>query len=199
MVRTALVVVQHGEKERAPGDPGLTARGREQAQITAATFAGRRPRPAALYASPLRRAVETAAPIGAALGLRAVVEPGLRERMNWEGPDVQSLEAFLTEWRLCSSDRDVVPTTGDSSNEAARRFLATIDGLVARHMGRVVVAVTHGGVTTDLLRTLLGDERAQELAPRLIADGVPPCALSRLSHDGARWRVESVASTAHLG
>jgi broad specificity phosphatase PhoE len=55
-----------------------------------------------------------------------------------------------------------------------------------------VAAVTHGGVTTDLLRTLLGDEA---LPARLLADGLPPCAITTL-HD---LRVIAIASTAHLG
>ena len=64
---TVIHLVQHGEKERVPGDPGLTALGREQAAVMARVV----PRAglAAVYSSPLRRARETAEPIAAAVGL----------------------------------------------------------------------------------------------------------------------------------
>ncbi|WP_198667622.1 histidine phosphatase family protein, partial [Glycomyces dulcitolivorans] len=37
---TTVFVVQHGEKERVPGDPGLTARGRAQAALAAERLRG---------------------------------------------------------------------------------------------------------------------------------------------------------------
>ena len=55
---TLVYLIQHGEKEPLPGDPGLTGTGRDQAIRT-----GRRLRDAgirALYSSPMRRARETA-------------------------------------------------------------------------------------------------------------------------------------------
>jgi broad specificity phosphatase PhoE len=54
-----------------------------------------------------------------------------------------------------------------------------------------VAAVSHGGVITDLLRTLRGDEA---VPPRLLAEGIPPCAVTRL--DGPH--VVAIASTRHL-
>ena len=67
-----------------------------------------------------------------------------------------------------------------------RAFVAGLSG----RPGPVAV-VSHGGVTTDLLRTLLGDEA---LPPRLLAEGVPPCAVTTL--DGLH--VVAIASTRHL-
>lgn len=54
-----------------------------------------------------------------------------------------------------------------------------------------VAAVTHGGVTVELLRTLIGDAA---LPPGLIDGGVPACALTVL--DGVA--VIDVAATGHL-
>jgi hypothetical protein len=51
--------------------------------------------------------------------------------------------------------------------------------------------VSHGGVTVDLLRTLLGDTGLPE---QLIADGVPPCAVT--TFDGLA--VLAIARTGHL-
>lgn len=72
---TSVIVVQHGDKERHPGDPGLTASGRSQAAATAAWLAESET-PSALYSSPIRRAVETAGTIAEALGLSIVSTHG---------------------------------------------------------------------------------------------------------------------------
>ena len=51
--------------------------------------------------------------------------------------------------------------------------------------------ITHGGVTTDLLRNLL-DEDA--LPPQLLATGIPLCAVTAIDN----LTVIMIASTAHL-
>ena len=55
---TLVYLVQHGDRERLPGDPGLTATGRYQADLAAHWLRNRGLR--ALYSTPLRRARETA-------------------------------------------------------------------------------------------------------------------------------------------
>src|SRR5690348_11391138 len=64
---TTIYLVQHGDKERLPGDPGLTELGKRQAALTARWLRGKGLK--ALYSSPLRRARETAESVGAATGL----------------------------------------------------------------------------------------------------------------------------------
>jgi len=204
-----VVVVQHGEKEHAPGDPGLTRVGQEQARRTAAWLAGR-PRPVAVWSSPLRRAVETAKPLAAALGLDVVVDPRLRERMNWTGT-TESLDDFLADWQRASADRTFVPRSGDSSLDAAIRFLDALNDLAdlaeladpadlaAAHPAGTAVAVAHGGVTTDALPTVLGDDELSARSPTLVDHGVPSCAVTTFARDGGRWSVPSIAVTHHLG
>jgi broad specificity phosphatase PhoE len=189
-----VVIVQHADKQRLPGDPGLTALGREQAATTAGWIAENLT-VTALWSSPLRRALETAGPVSEATGLRARTDDRLRERMNWDDP-AQSVRDFELEWIRSSGDRDFVPAFGDSSRTAARRFLRFLEDIV-RQQGTVVV-VSHGGITVDLLRTLVGDDAVRSASPRLIDSGVPSCALTRLSRcDG--WSVEGIAWTGHLG
>lgn len=190
------MIVQHGEKERLPGDPGLTVAGRAEASVTAAHVATVI-RPMALWSSPLRRARETAEAVAAATGLDIVVDDRLRERMNWDGATPATVEAFLAEWRRASADRAYVPTTGDSSDAAGKRFVAALD-LCATAPGGTAVVVAHGGVTVDALRTIAGDDEVVRLAPRVIDDGVPCCALTTLRRADGRWVLESVASTDHL-
>jgi broad specificity phosphatase PhoE len=93
-VVTLIYLVQHGDKERAAGDPGLTALGTRQAAVTARWLQERGLR--ALYSSPLRRARETAAPVASATGLSVQLEIRLRERLNWDGS--QTFDAFLADW-----------------------------------------------------------------------------------------------------
>ncbi len=144
----------------------------------------------------MRRAVETAATIAEALGLPISLDPRLRERMNWEGPE--PIENFLAEWRRATVDRDFVPATGDSSASAAERFLEALDELASRHPGETVVVVAHGGATVDLLRTLMGDDQLSAMAPTLMDEGVPCGALTTLTHEANGWSVVTIASTVHL-
>jgi broad specificity phosphatase PhoE len=192
-----VVVVQHGQKEPIPGDPGLTALGRAQASTTADCLLAHEA-PIAIWSSPLRRAAETAAPMAERVGLDVVSDPRLRERMNWEGPPVDSHDEFVMEWQRSSTDRSYVPRGGDSSEQAAERFLSCLADLLDRHPSGLAVVVAHGGVTVDVLRSLLGDERLMNDAPTIIEEGVPSCALTALHHDGGRWIVDHLPTDAHL-
>ncbi|MFF3561181.1 histidine phosphatase family protein [Streptomyces sp. NPDC002574] len=182
---TVFHLVQHAEKERTPGDPGLTGAGRLQAARTADRLhhAGVR----AVFSSPLRRARETAAFIAHRTGLPVQEDVRLRERINRDAS--RSAEDFLRDWAATVEDRDFLPASGDSSRAAAERLRACLADL-AGTPGPVAL-VTHGGVTVDLLRTLLGDAA---VPAALMRDGVPPCAITTL--DGLS--VVTVAATAHL-
>ena len=197
LMPTRVIVVQHGDKERRAGDPGLTAVGVDQAMAAARAVAVRG-HPTEVWSSPLRRAIETAAPLAERTGVSVQQDARLRERMNWDDSDAQSLDAFLDDWAACTADRERRPRQGDSSADAARRFIDALDDLAARRPDATTAVVAHGGVTTDALRTLLGDEELARRAPTLIDDGVPCGALTTLEHDGARWTVVAIAATDHL-
>lgn len=192
-----VLVVQHGEKVREPGDPGLTDAGRAQAEATA-RWLGRTQRVDALWSSPMRRAMETAAPIATHLELEPSTDRRLRERMNWEGGHVQTLADFLADWARATEDRSYVPVSGDSSDAAGTRFLAALDDLARERGDGTVVVVAHGGVTVDALRTIVGDAAIERDRPDLLRNGVPCCAVTTLVHDGDGWTVASLPSTDHL-
>jgi len=192
-----VVIVQHGDKERLPGDPGLTALGREQATLVAERL---RPidAPIGVWTSPMRRARETAKPIVQALGVPLATDARLRERMNWSGPDAETIEAFLEDWRAATTDRSHEPRSGDSSHAAAARFLAVLDELATAHDEGTAIVVAHGGVTTDALRDLLGDEELRSRHPTVVEDGVPSGALTTLTAIEGGWQVDAIAVTSHL-
>ncbi|MGA8113858.1 MAG: histidine phosphatase family protein [Actinocatenispora sp.] len=184
-------LVQHAEKQRRGGDPGLTVTGRAQALWTGSCLRGRGV--SQVWSSPLRRARETAEIIAAVLGLPVHTDPRLRERMNWDG--CQPLDAFFGDWDRSTRDRDFQPLLGDSSREAGGRFAA----FLAEHQadrGRMVI-VSHGGVTVDLLRTLYGDERFAD-RPELLRSGVPACAITQLSRADDGFELDQLADDGHL-
>ena len=190
-----VLIVQHGEKEPFAGDPGLTYKGRQQA-ASAGRWISEQFRVDALWSSPHRRAVETASEIARWVGRPVRRDERLRERMNWAGPVIQSIQEFLAEWDRSSTDRSYVPQDGDSSSAAAERFLAALDEM--RSTGSVTVVVAHGGVTVDALRTILGDETLLSKRPELISDGVPSGAISQLVWRNPNWEPKVIVATGHL-
>jgi broad specificity phosphatase PhoE len=182
---TVIYLVQHGDKVRLPGDPGLTELGKDQAAATARWLGGAGLQ--ALFSSPLRRARETAAAIAAATRLPVQLDDRLGERLNWDG--TQTFNAFVADWDRSVRDRDFTLRNGESSRSAGDRMRAFLTGLCGRP--GPVAAVSHGGVITDLLRTLLGDEA---LPPGLLARGIRPSAVTTFDD----LHVVTIASTAHF-
>jgi len=149
---TLVLLVRHGLTPttgkvlpgRAPG-LSLSAAGRRQAEV-AATRLGRLERLAAVYASPLERARETAAPIAEAKKLRVRVEPALIEFDvgEWTGGRLRRLRK-RPEWRVIQHHPSGFRFPGgESFTEMQARMTAAVERLVARHPGEAVVAVSHG-------------------------------------------------------
>jgi probable phosphoglycerate mutase len=128
---------------RAPG-LHLAPKGTEQAESAARRLAGLK-KVSAVYASPLERTRETAAPISHALHVRTRTRHGLLECDfgGWTGRKLADLMK-LPEWRAVQS----APSTfrfpnGESFSEMQARVVGEIDTLVARHPGETIVAVSH--------------------------------------------------------
>ena len=182
---TVIYLIQHGDKQPGPGDPGLTELGRMQATRTGRWLDGLGI--GALWTSPMRRARETAECIAAVTRLSIQADARLRERLNWDGST--PWEAFADLWARTAEDRDLVPGGGQSARQAGARLQAFLAGL--RGLPGPVAAVTHGGVTAELLRTLLGEDA---LPPGVLAAGIPPCAITTMDD----LNLVMVASVSHL-
>lgn len=194
---TIFLLVQHGEKIRAAGDPPLSPLGIAQARQTAAYLRGQRV--TRLYSSPFRRATETAQVLADALALPICLDERLRERMNWGGgPEPQSLEAFLADWTRATAERDFRPPSGDSSRAAGARLIALLDELAVRHPCEWVALVTHGGVTLDAMRNLFPEEQLARLNLAVLTNGPDGCAITRLVRRSDGYALDALASTAHL-
>ena len=98
-------------------------------------------------------------------------------------------DAFLALWARTTRDRDLVPEGGHSSRQAAARLLTFLADL--RALPGPVAAVTHGGITTELLRDPLGDDA---LRPGVLDAGIPPCAITAIDD----LNPVMIASVSHL-
>ncbi len=165
--------VQHAGKRIQAGDPGLTLAEAKAAEKVAEYLTGQDVR--FLYSSPAQRAYETAEIIGERLGLVVVPDARLRERVDWDATIPR--EQFDAEWDRSNADRDYQPENGFTSRQVGDRMLEYA-GEMAGAEG-TVVAVTHGGATVDMLRTLLGDRAVPD---RLLHEGPEPTAITTFDH-----------------
>ncbi len=144
-----LLLIRHGENDylknnKMPGRlPGihLNKRGEEQAALLAATL-GRLPL-TALYASPLERAIETARPLAAALGLEIQIRAELTDTDvgEWTGRSWKALR-HLKVWKIIQEtpSRFRFPG-GESFAECQRRITAALDTIAAAHEAGQIAAV----------------------------------------------------------
>ncbi len=148
---TLILMVRHGQTPttgtslpgRAPG-LHLAETGQQQAQAVAARIA-ELDRVDAIYASPLERARETAAPIGKARSLKVGIDKGLLECDfgAWTGSllkDLMKLPEWQTVQKFPSGFRF---PNGESFTDMQSRMVNTLDRLRAAHPGGVVVIVSH--------------------------------------------------------
>jgi probable phosphoglycerate mutase len=148
--RADLVLCRHGAFARQRGEHGrvfedLTADGRREAEVLAAVLA-EAPRPLVLYASPQPRAVATAAVLARHLELPVHTDEDLAELRLGLGAAVPE-ERSAVLWELARAAPDVPPLAGAEALAALQqRALATLRGARLAHPGRIVVAVTHGGL-----------------------------------------------------
>jgi len=148
-----IYLARHGETDdnspppRVMGwmDVPLNDRGREQARALAAEVAGRGI--AALYASNLARARETAEIVGAAIGLEPVVDERFAEsnRGDWEGRLAEDIEREEPEaWARWMRAADGFAFPGGES--LAGHCARVAEGLAEVAAGRgPALVVCHGG------------------------------------------------------
>lgn len=158
-----VLLVRHGETDENAAacfqgrrDTTLNDRGRQQSRELAAALRDEGVR--ALYSSPLLRAHETACIIGAAIGLKAVLDERLVEADAgaWTGRMIADIlageRAEYERWR--AADPTFRFPDGESVAEQAQRIAAALADVAAGPLPAVVV--THGGT----IRAVEGIDRA---------------------------------------
>ena len=195
---TLVLLVRHGQTPttgsilpgRAPG-LHLSDKGREQAEAVATRIEAL-PKVDAVYASPLERTRETAAPIAKKRRLRVRAEKGLLEADfgEWTGQELKALfkqPEWQTVQRYPSGFRF---PAGESFAEMQARITGTIDKLVARHRGGVIVAVSHADPIKAAVAQALGTHL--DLFQRIV---ISPCSISAVLYSPGGAVVLTVNST----
>lgn len=195
---TTVLLVRHGQTPttgaslpgRAPG-LHLSDAGIAQAEAAARRI-GALKNVDAVYASPLERTRETAAPIAKALGLRVRIDRGLLECDfgDWTGRALKELFK-LPEWttvqRYPSGFRF---PGGESFTEMQQRITGAIARLVERHPGKTVVAVSHADPIKAAIAHAMGTHL--DLFQRIV---VSPCSVSVIAYGAGGPTVLTVNST----
>lgn len=201
---TELILVRHGQTEAnlngllvGRQDVLLTDLGHQQAQAVADEV--KRLEPDALVTSPLQRARQTAAPIGAATGLLPTVIDEIAEFSFGELEGFAEHEAISAHPHLRSliqgaAHPDDFWPGGESANSFVTRILTGFARIMADHHHRRVVVVTHGGVIGTLGAILVasGD---MSFFPYLVRN----CTISRLTVTADGTSCDGWNQTSHLG
>jgi probable phosphomutase (TIGR03848 family) len=195
---TLLLLVRHGQTPttgtslpgRAPG-LHLAELGVTQAEAAAARL-GELTKIDAIYASPLERARETAAPIAKAVGQKVKIDKGLLECDfgDWTGsaladlmklPEWQTVQKFPSGFRFPS---------GESFTEMQSRMVTALDRLRLAHPGGVVVAVSHADPIKAAVAHAMGTHL--DLFQRIV---ISTCSITAIAYGATGPVVLTVNST----
>ncbi len=155
-----LLIIRHGlplRVERTDGgaaDPELSDQGHRQATELAKWLAHEPI--AAVYASPMRRAHQTAEPLANQFGLPIVTEPRIAEWDRFASAYVPIEELKATDeaayYALMRGEMELSIDIDTFQDEV----VAAAEEIIARHKGQVVALVCHGGVINTYAASVLG-------------------------------------------
>ena len=155
-----LILVRHGlplrrEVVEGPADPELAPEGRDQSARLASYLASEKI--AAIYSSPMKRALQTAEPLAQMTGLpiSIVDEVAEYDRLSNEYIPIEELRAANDErWQKLlaggwQSDSDTLESFRD-------RVISSLELLISHHASKRIVVTCHGGVINQYLAHILG-------------------------------------------
>lgn len=202
---TLVLLVRHGQTPTTgkvlPGRAAglhLADKGTQQAEAVALRIAALQTdarKVAAVYASPLERTRETAAPIAKALGLRVCRAKGLLECEfgDWTGAELKKLSK-LPEWRTVQRNPSGFRFPGgESFTEMQTRIGTAIETIRSEHPGQTVVAVSHADPIKAAVAQAMGMHL--DLFQRIV---ISPCSVSAILYSADGPIVLAVNSTGDL-
>jgi broad specificity phosphatase PhoE len=162
---TLILLVRHGETEwnqverfRGRTDIELNGKGQRQAEALAERLANWQIE--AIYSSPLKRAVETARPIGGACGLAVESLPALTdvEYGAWTGQSPTQVEAEHGELYQAwlTTPHLICFPGGESLDDVRSRAMHALEDIRLQHADQTVVVVSHLVVIRVLVCAVLG-------------------------------------------
>lgn len=203
MQPTHFIMIRHGEtfwnaegRLQGQADSPLTPRGLAQASAVAqrlqhASFT-------ALYASHLKRVLDTAAPIAASSGHPIKIDERLQERaygifegLTYAEASVQHAAVFH-EYQTNLSPDFAIPQA-ESTNQMLVRGQQVFAELADRHPGERIVIVSHGSFLRVMLSHMLGIPLDIKQRFRL-ANG----SLSEATWRNGEWQVLTLGEVYHL-
>ena len=146
----------------------------------------------AIYASPLERARETAAPTAKLLNQKVIINKGLFECDfgDWTGKKLSKLMK-LPEWSTVQR----APSTfrfpnGESFTQMQTRMTSTLDALRVKHSGGTVICFSHADPIKAAVAHAMGTHL--DLFQRIV---ISTCSVSAVSYSGFGPVVLTVNST----
>ncbi|MEO6327254.1 MAG: histidine phosphatase family protein [Thermoanaerobaculia bacterium] len=204
-MKTRVFLVRHGAtvltaEDRFAGETDvlLSDTGRDQARSLGRRLAAE---PIdAIYASPMKRTIETASLLAEPHGKSIETRDGLREISHgrWEKKTRQEVEQlYPEEYESWESDPfTFAPEGGETGLAVTARALPVVLELVASHPGKTVLIVSHKATIRLILSSLLGFD------PRTYRDRLDqsPCCLNILDFKGpAHARLTLFNDISHYG
>lgn len=183
LIRHGLPVRVVGSEGDEPADPHLAPRGVAQAEALAGALVDEGID--AIWSSPMRRALETAAPASALLGLDITVDEGLAEydRLAHSYVPIEELKA--------SGDLSWADMP-ENPEEFRAHVVAAVERVIAAHRSQRVAVVCHGGVINAWAAHTLGIDDPLFFLPHY-------CSIHRFVASSAGHRsLESLNETSHV-
>jgi probable phosphoglycerate mutase len=160
LVRHGATVLSAEDRYAGAVDVALSDEGRAQARALGTRLAGEAL--AAVYASPMSRAQDTARSIVDGRGLDVATVPELREtdHGHWEGRTREEIRAaFPDEYARWERDPfTFAPSNGETGLQVLARALPAFLAIVGRHPNRSILVVSHKATIRLVIAELLGVE-----------------------------------------
>ena len=199
---TRLIITRHGETDWNVGevfrgriDVGLNETGLAQAEALGHHLADFDIE--AVYASPLKRALDTARAVAVYHSLEVSIAQDLADFNYgaWQGmsnSEVREKYADLYQ-RWLTAPHTVIMPDGESLDEVTERTRKVVDEIVARHEGTVLL-VSHRVINKVLICSLLGLDNSRFWNIRQDVTG-----MTTFEYEGGRFILTRHNDTSHLG
>jgi len=139
-------------------DPELTAEGQEMAQEFAAAY--KKQKWAAIFCSPMKRALATGKPLCQAVAIEPQLRDGLREINygKWEGKSVEDVEKLYHDdyIKWLADPGWNPPTEGEPAVAISHRVVQVMEEITRRYAEGNVLLVSHKATIRIALCSLLG-------------------------------------------
>lgn len=205
MATTKLCLVRHGEttwntERRLQGhtDIPLNANGALQARQMAQALKDIKLNFDVLYTSDLKRAADTANAVVELFGIEAQVDSALRERhfgalQGLSIPEAPVLRPDIWQAHI-ARDLEHDLEGGESIQQFALRVENALKKIQARHIGKTILIVSHGG-TLDMMYRIASKQALN--TDRIVS--VPNASLNWITHsESDGWSVGQWADIRHL-